>query len=62
MLLSCSIPTSANGAILLLAREDGRFLLPQELRLKQITTLEEANRFLQESYIDEFNRKFARTR
>jgi len=34
--------------------------LPQELRLKQITTLEGANDFLQHYYIDEFNRKFAR--
>ena len=33
--------------------------LPQELRLRGITTLEEANRFLRESYIAEFNRKFA---
>lgn len=32
--------------------------LPQELRLRGITTLEEANRFLRESYIAEFNRKF----
>ena len=32
--------------------------LPQELRLAGITTLEEANRFLREKYIDEFNRKF----
>src|SRR6185436_4214555 len=34
--------------------------LPQELRLKQITTLEAANDFLRQSYIAEFNRKFAR--
>jgi transposase len=34
--------------------------LPPELRLRQITTLEEANRFLRESYIDEFNARFAR--
>ena len=33
--------------------------LPQELRLRGITTREEANRFLRESYIAEFNRKFA---
>lgn len=33
--------------------------LPQELRIRNITTLEEANRFLQEEYIQEFNRKFA---
>jgi len=32
--------------------------LPQELRLAGIGTLEEANRFLQESYIPEMNRKF----
>ena len=33
--------------------------LPQELRLRGITTREEANRFLREHYIAEFNRKFA---
>ena len=33
--------------------------LPQELRLRGITTVEEANRFLRQSYIAEFNRKFA---
>jgi len=33
--------------------------LPQELRLHGITTQEEANQFLRESYISEFNRKFA---
>jgi len=33
--------------------------LPQELRLRGIRTREEANRFLRESYIAEFNRKFA---
>jgi len=33
--------------------------LPQELRSRGITTLEEANRFLKRSYIREFNRKFA---
>jgi transposase len=32
--------------------------LPQELRLAEITTLEEANRFLRGHYIDVFNRKF----
>ncbi len=33
--------------------------LPQELRLRGITTRAEANRFLRESYLAEFNRKFA---
>lgn len=33
--------------------------LPQELRLAGISTREGANRFLRESYIAEFNRKFA---
>ena len=33
--------------------------LPQELRIRNITTLDEANRFLREEYITEFNRKFA---
>jgi hypothetical protein len=33
--------------------------LPQELRLAGITTLEQANLFLREKYIDEFNRLFA---
>lgn len=33
--------------------------LPRELRLRGITTREEANRFLRESYIAEFNRRFA---
>jgi transposase len=33
--------------------------LPQELRLAGITVVEEANRFLREKYIDEFNRKFS---
>src|SRR5213596_3639117 len=33
--------------------------LPQELRLRGIRTREEANRFLRESYVAEFNRKFA---
>ena len=32
--------------------------LPQELRLRQIRTLETANRFLREDYIAEFNRRF----
>jgi hypothetical protein len=32
--------------------------LPQELRLAACTTLEEANRFLREHYIAEFNRRF----
>ncbi len=32
--------------------------LPQELRVRGITTKEEANHFLRESYIAEFNRKF----
>src|SRR5690242_16966321 len=34
--------------------------LPQELRLAGISTLEEANTFLRERYIAEFNRKFAK--
>ena len=33
--------------------------LPQELRVRGITTVEEANRFLRESYIGELNRKFS---
>jgi transposase len=33
--------------------------LPQELRLAGISTLDEANRFLHEHYMAEFNRKFA---
>jgi transposase len=33
--------------------------LPQELRLAAIGTVEEANRFLRERYIAEFNRRFA---
>jgi transposase len=32
--------------------------LPQELRLRQIRTLEAANGFLRQHYIDEFNRRF----
>jgi len=34
--------------------------LPQELRLRDISTVDEANLFLKRSYIREFNRKFAR--
>jgi len=33
--------------------------LPQELRLAGLRTVEEANRFLRERYISEFNRRFA---
>ena len=33
--------------------------LPQELRLRKLTTLEEANRFLRQQYQAEFNRRFA---
>jgi transposase len=33
--------------------------LPQELRRRQITTVEEANRFLRQEYQAEFNRRFA---
>lgn len=33
--------------------------LPQELRLRGITTVEEANGFLRESYVAELNRKFS---
>jgi len=33
--------------------------LPQELRLRGITTVEEANRFLRQEYVAEFNRCFA---
>jgi len=32
--------------------------LPQELRLRKISTLEEANQFLREEYMTEFNRRF----
>jgi hypothetical protein len=32
--------------------------LPQELRLRGITTVEAANRFLDKTYIGEFNRRF----
>jgi transposase len=35
--------------------------LPQELRLRGITTVEEANRFLRQEYVAEFNRRFAVT-
>lgn len=35
--------------------------LPQELRVRGITSQEQANRFLRESYMAEFNRKFAVT-
>ncbi|MGH9630536.1 MAG: ISNCY family transposase [Bryobacteraceae bacterium] len=34
--------------------------LPQELRLAGISTIEDANRFLRQSYIEEFNRMFAK--
>ncbi len=34
--------------------------LPQELRLAGISTLEQANTFLRERYIAEFNRRFAK--
>jgi hypothetical protein len=34
-------------------------VVPQELRLASITTLEDANRFLRERYIAEFRHKFA---
>jgi transposase len=33
--------------------------LPQELRLRGIATVEEANRFLREEYVAEFNKRFA---
>ena len=33
--------------------------LPKELRVREITTVEEANRFLRETYIAELNRKFS---
>lgn len=33
--------------------------LPQELRVRNITTLDKANRFLEREYIREFNKKFA---
>src|SRR5215471_18595478 len=33
--------------------------LPQELRLRKITTVEEANRFLRQQYLAEYNRRFA---
>lgn len=34
--------------------------LPQELRIRNIKTLEAANKFLQDEYIKEFNRRFAK--
>ena len=34
--------------------------LPQELRLRKIRTVEEANAFLRQEYLEEFNRRFAR--
>ena len=34
--------------------------LPQELRLAEIATIEGANAFLQERYIEEFNAQFSR--
>jgi transposase len=34
--------------------------LPQELRLRQIKTLAEANRFLQEQYVQQFNQRFSK--
>ena len=37
----------------------GRF--PQELRIRNISSVEEANRFLKEEYVSEFNRRFAVT-
>jgi len=33
--------------------------LPQELRIRQIKSVDDANRFLSEEYIQEFNRRFA---
>ena len=33
--------------------------LPQELRVRAITTVEQANQFLREQYIAEFNSRFA---
>ena len=33
--------------------------LPQELRLRKISTVEDANRFLRQEYLAEFNRRFA---
>ena len=32
--------------------------LPQELRLREITTVERANEFLRQEYVAEFNRRF----
>jgi hypothetical protein len=34
--------------------------LPQELRIREITSIEDANKFLQDEYIQEFNRRFAK--
>jgi hypothetical protein len=34
--------------------------LPQELRSRKITALEEANRFLREHYVKEFNERFSK--
>jgi transposase len=34
--------------------------LPQELRSRKLTTLEEANRFLREQYLKEFNQRFSK--
>jgi transposase len=34
--------------------------LPQELRIRNITTIEAANKFLQDEYIKEFNQRFAK--
>lgn len=34
--------------------------LPQELRLRQIKTMAEANRFLQEQYVQQFNQRFSK--
>jgi transposase len=34
--------------------------LPQELRARKLTTLEEANRFLREQYLKEFNQRFSK--
>lgn len=36
--------------------------LPQELRIRNITTVEDANKFLQDEYIREFNRKLQNRR
>jgi transposase len=34
--------------------------LPQELRIREITSVEDANKFLSDEYIQEFNRRFAK--